>query len=169
MKNSIIEIIKKYQTIIFVILATLIISALFIILIIFVKKSTTQTPSQVTKQEQPSPTLQPPKDYSIEIGTQNPGITLVVDRVSMVNRGWLVIHQDQNGQVGPLLQEVIPPAEVGILERSIFFLRDPLISGQKYFMMIHTDDGDSKFEYPGPDEQALNSKGEVVMQPFSVK
>lgn len=118
----------------------------------------------------PRPTKPPlPKDYDLKISDQRAGITLTVDTLTSPKNGWFVVYKDANGKPGELLEEAIPPFEGGTYENIVFILRTPLLLGQKYFAVLHTEDGDEAFRFPKSDQEALNSKGEKVMQQFAVK
>lgn len=116
--------------------------------------------SQSAVSPRPRPTKPPlPKDYDLKISDQLAGITLTVDSLAAPKGGWLVVYKSANGKVGELLEEAIPPYEAGTYNDIVFILRTPLTLGQKYFALLHTEDR----------KEALNSKGEKVMQQFIVK
>lgn len=127
--------------------------------------------SQAQPKPAPSrpPKPQPPKDYDLKISDQFEGITITLDLLASPKKGWFVLYKDAGGVPGELLEEAIPPYEAGTYSGIVFFLRTPLVSGQKYFAILHTEDGDAEFNFPGPDKEALNSKGDKVMQSFIVK
>ena len=90
---------------------------------------------------------------------------VVVSRVSMPIRGWLVIHGDVGGQPGPILGKV--PLTVGeFTDVSVVLIVPP--KSEKLWAMIHVDKGKLglyDFGVDGPLEQG----GSVVMMPFSAK
>ncbi len=121
--------------------------------------SNTSTSSAGVKKTSSSPSPIP-ADYSLEVHTQPAGNMLTITKVNMPKAGHLVIYSDDNGKVGQLLQEVIPPLWPGTSEDGVFFLRDDLSSGQKYFLVIHSDN---------PNEPVKNSAGNQVKAEFSVQ
>jgi hypothetical protein len=90
---------------------------------------------------------------------------VVVSRVSMSRRGWLVIHGDVRGQPGPILGKM--PLNVGEYTNvSVVLIVPP--KSEKLWAMLHVDEGKLglyDFAVDGPLEQG----GSVVMAPFSTK
>ncbi len=101
-----------------------------------------------------------PEDYSLEIGPQDPGTIIVLDKVGMLKMGWLVLYSNDGGKIGQVLEEAIPPLTQGTTEKAVLFLKDPLVSGQKYFVQIQNTPDDAPVK---------NSKGENVLKEFIVK
>ncbi len=90
---------------------------------------------------------------------------VVVSRVLVSKRGWLVIHGDVAGHPGPILGKV--PLKVGEYTNLAVTLIVPPKT-QKLWAMLHIDEGKPgvyDFEIDGPLEQ----DGSVVAQPFSTK
>lgn len=137
------------------------------------EKGQVESPAS-SEKNQPQPPLKrppkppPPKDYDLKISDQSEGITVTVDYLASPKGGWFVIYKDVGGNP-LLLEEAIPPYEAGTYSGIVFFLRTPTVSGQKYFAILHTEDGNGSFDFPGNDSEALNSKSEKVMQSFVVK
>jgi hypothetical protein len=90
---------------------------------------------------------------------------VVVSKVSMPKRGWLVIHGDVRGQPGPILGKV--PLSAGeSRDVSVALIVPP--KSEKLWAMLHVDEGKLglyDFVIDGPLEQG----GSVVMMPFSTK
>jgi hypothetical protein len=90
---------------------------------------------------------------------------VVVSRVVISKRGWLVIHGDVAGHPGPILGKV--PLNAGESTNLAVTLIVPPKT-QKLWAMLHVDEGKPgvyDFEIDGPLEQ----DGSVVTQPFSIK
>ncbi len=90
---------------------------------------------------------------------------VVVSRVLVSKRGWLVIHGDVAGHPGPILGKV--PLNAGESTNLAVTLIVPPKT-QKLWAMIHVDEGKVgvyDFEIDGPLEQ----DGSIVAQPFSTK
>lgn len=74
---------------------------------------------------------------------------LVIDRVTAVSDGWLVIHGDDNGAVGPVLGYA--PVTAGDNEQ-VQVTIDPLQASPTLYAMLHTDVGTiGRYEFPGVD------------------
>jgi hypothetical protein len=90
---------------------------------------------------------------------------VVVSRVRMPIRGWLVIHGDVGGQPGPILGKV--PLNVGeFADVPVVLIVPP--KSEKLWAMLHVDKGKPglyDFGIDGPLEQG----GSVVMMPFTAK
>lgn len=162
-----------------VILVVVVVSNIIIAgLVVYLAKVTTK-PQQPSKADQeasssaqltpPKPTKPPiPKDWGLKISDQAQGATITVDYLAALKPGWVIIYGDEGGQPGKIISETIPPFEAGTFENNVFILRTPLING-RYFAVLHTEDDNGSFDFPGSDKEALDSKGGKIIQSFTVK
>lgn len=133
-------------------------------------ENTKSTKQQVLPTPIPTPTPTPSaSDFVMRIAPQKAGISLVIDYLEVPKASWIVIHKSDGGKPGEIIGELIPIAQPGIYKKIAFISRDQLVSGKEYVAMVHVDDGDVRFKFPGPDNPAKDSKGEVIMQPFTVR
>jgi len=92
------------------------------------------------------------------------GTTVIVDSVTAVDDGWMVIHLGQDGKPGPVLGQTAVPA--GTTENVVVALDPPLEAGTELWAMLHVDAGTAgTYEFPGPDAP-VTVDGAIVMMPF---
>lgn len=98
----------------------------------------------------------------IVMGDQFPGNVVFLSSVTLANGGWVVIHKDNAGTPG----EVIGAQyfDKGINTGKIT-LTKPTVEGGLYYAMLHSDDGDKKFD-EAKDVPLKDSKGSVIMKIF---
>jgi hypothetical protein len=98
----------------------------------------------------------------IVVSDQYPGNVVYVSSVQLANAGWVEIHKDNNGTPGAIIgsayfEKGINPGKITLTENTV--------DGGTYYAMIHTDDGDKKFD-PAKDLPLKDSKGNIVMKLF---
>lgn len=98
----------------------------------------------------------------IIMGDQFPGNVVFLSSVNLANGGWVVIHKDNAGTPG----EVIGAQyfDKGINTGKIT-LTKPTVDGGLYYAVLHSDDGDKKFD-EAKDLPLKDSKGSVIMKIF---
>jgi hypothetical protein len=111
-------------------------------------------------------TILPGDANALIVADQNPNnLGVLVDSVSLVAPGFVVIHEDVNGAPGAIVgsSTLIP---VGV--RYNMNVITTLTPGKYYWAMLHTDDGNGIFN-PATDVAANNPNGDAVMVRFMVK
>jgi hypothetical protein len=101
------------------------------------------------------------------ISEQSPGDKVVVDKAQLDKESWVVIYEDNNGELGKILGARLFPA--GLTEmREVFLLRSTT-STLRYYALIHSESGDGDFDYK--DDIALTDAGgeRLVITSFTVK
>jgi len=93
---------------------------------------------------------------------QYPGNVVYLTSVQLSAPGWVVIHSDKNGQPGDIIGSAY--FDKGINPGKITLTKS-MIDGQTYYAMIHSDDGDKKFN-PAKDLPLKNTVGSIIMQIF---
>lgn len=97
------------------------------------------------------------------VGGRLAGDPIVITKVKLSTPGYVVIHADNNGVPGTILAEsALLPA--GVTADVTIELGRTTKAGQTYWAMLHGDDGDGKFEFPGPDAPIKNESGDIVMK-----
>lgn len=98
----------------------------------------------------------------IVVGDQFPGNVVFLSSVTLANGGWVAIHKDNAGTPG----EVIGAQyfDKGINTGKIT-LTKPTVEGGLYYAVLHSDDGDKKFDV-AKDQPLKDSKGNVIMKIF---
>ncbi len=100
----------------------------------------------------------------ILVSDQYPGNVVFISSVQLANPGWVEIHKDNNGTPGAIIGSQY--FEKGTFNGKIT-LTENTVDGQLYYAMIHSDDGDKKFD--GTKDLPLkDAQGNVVMKPFRV-
>ncbi len=118
----------------------------------------------------PTPTVSPtPEPPAPELSVSNQILEddgqLTIDRVVARIAGWVVIHADEEGEVGSVLGYVnVAEGE----SENITVEIDPFKASPTLYAMLHIDGGQSgSFEFPGPDRPIL-IESDFVMEPFEV-
>lgn len=103
----------------------------------------------------------------ISVSKHTPAKTAVIDSVTLSKPGFVAIHENQNGQPGAILgvSGLLP---AGKHENSTIELSRKTAPGENLFAMVHADNGDGKFEFPGPDEPAKKEDNTIVQMQLQV-
>lgn len=99
----------------------------------------------------------------IVMGDQFPGNQVFVSSVQLVNPAWIVIHKDNAGQPGDVIGYGYYSA--GINPGGKITLTSPTVEGGIYYAMLHSDDGDKKFDIK-KDLPLKDAKGNIIMKTF---
>lgn len=93
------------------------------------------------------------------------GTSIVVDSVSLEGgTGHIAIHIDVDGTPGAVVGN--GPVPEGVTPELVIPFDDPAASGT-YWPMLHIDNGNGIYEFPGPDAP-LVVEGEPVMTPIEL-
>ncbi len=102
----------------------------------------------------------------IDIKTQSPGKTVNILKVAMEKDGWVVIHENRDGEPGVIL------GAYRFSEGTFNNIEIPLLvaieQSEDYFAVIHDDDGDKKFNHK-IDTPRENAEGSMILTEFNVK
>lgn len=98
----------------------------------------------------------------IVMSDQFPGNVVFLSSVTLANGGWVEIHKDNNGVPGEIIGSQY--FEKGINTGKIT-LTKPTVEGGLYYAMLHSDDGDKKFD-AAKDLPLKNTKGDIIMKMF---
>lgn len=100
----------------------------------------------------------------ITVNNQDPGNSIMIENIQLSERGYVVIHEDDNGSPGNVI------GHSGLLSGNISNVIIPLerlASNEMLHAMLHVDDGDYQYEFPG-DDSPLKQNGEIVVESFEV-
>lgn len=98
----------------------------------------------------------------VVVSDQFPGNVVTVSSVSLANGGWVAIHKDNAGTPGVTIGQTY--FDKGINTGKVT-LTTPTVEGGVYYAMLHSDDGDKKFDI-SKDLPLKDSKGSVIMKIF---
>lgn len=98
----------------------------------------------------------------IVMSDQYPGNVVFISSVQFDQPGWVVIHKDNNGKPGAVIGSTYFPK--GINPGRVN-LSEPTIEGGVYYAMLHSDDGDEKFD-ASKDLPLKDSAGREIMKIF---
>ncbi len=98
----------------------------------------------------------------ITVSDQYPGNVVYVSSAQFANAGWVEIHKDNAGTPGAIIGSMyfnkgINPGKITLTEKTV--------DGGTYYAMLHSDDGDKKFD-AAKDLPLKNSKGDIIMKVF---
>ena len=108
------------------------------------------------------------KDSSIEAIAQPADSSVTVDSASFVAPGYIVIHEQVDGAPGPVIGSSAL-YEAGSFQDVSVALDRESVSGETLYAMLHDDDGNAEYEFPGPDAPTTNEAGDVVVLPFEIE
>lgn len=103
-----------------------------------------------------------PGANGIVMSDQYPGNVVYLSSVQMDKAGWVEIHKDNNGQPGAIIGSAWAPAGISPVKVT---LTEPLIDGSTYYAMLHSDNGDQKFN-AATDLPIKDANGNIVMRVF---
>jgi hypothetical protein len=120
-------------------------------------------PSEILKESSP-------QDSSVSINSlvvanQTAGGTVVVSSVSLMKDGWVVIHEDRDGEPGNILGAQRFTAGLHTEGGEVDLLRWTE-TGLIYYAMLHRDDANRAFDHTH-DLPILNEQGDVVLVKFT--
>lgn len=118
--------------------------------------ATTPTPTPIVAEDK----------TMVAVGIHTPAKTVVVDKVTLKKSGFVVIHEDTKGQAGGILG-ASGLLQEGTHENIVIELTRKTVEGESFIAMIHTDNGDGKFD-PTVDEPAKDESGVVSQATFQV-
>ncbi len=142
---------------------TAIVIIVLIIIGIFVFRGDSK--SEITNEENPTEQTDSTSTKEVNrivMSDQYPGNVVQLTSVQLAKDGWVVIHADKDGQPGDVIGSAYFSA--GINPGKITLSRST-VDGGVYYAMIHTDDGDKKFD-PAKDLPLKDSKGSIIMKLF---
>ncbi len=99
---------------------------------------------------------------TIIVSDQYPGNVVYVSSVQLAKGGWVEIHKDNAGQPGAIIGSAWVDAGVNPVKITV---TSPIVDGSTYYAMLHSDDGDKKFD-AAKDLPMKDSKGNIIMQIF---
>lgn len=100
--------------------------------------------------------------------TQSPGREVGIGEVRLTQNAYVVIHRETDGKPGKVIGNsslLLPGDNHGVLVAVQEDLRD----GDRIFAMLHSDDGNGVYEFPGPDAPLKDEAGSIVMIELLVK
>jgi hypothetical protein len=92
----------------------------------------------------------PSERIAYQVRTVYAGDEVLVEDIKLIIPGYFVIFVDDDGEIGEIVGNsyLLPPGEK---EKLKIKLKRKLLEGEIIYIGLHSDDGDSVFEYPGPD------------------
>lgn len=81
----------------------------------------------------------------LSVANQPAGSRVLVSKVSLGERSWLAVRDDQNGAPGWILGA--KRLEPGDHDEAVIELLRPTVAGRSYFIFIYRDDGDMAFDH----------------------
>ncbi|MEI6221874.1 MAG: hypothetical protein WCP97_03835 [bacterium] len=101
---------------------------------------------------------------SVMVGMQQPGTTVLLSLITLEKEGWVAIHENDNEKPGKVIgsQYFGPGASSGVIT-----VNPALEKGKTYFAVIHSDDGDKKFD-AAKDLLLKDDSGNIILKNFLV-
>ncbi len=150
--------IKTWQWVVTVI----VIIALIVIGILVFGNGKESTDEGMTQETDTTSTMTSNEANRIIMGDQFPGNQVFVTTVQLANGGWVEIHKDNAGVPGEIIGSMY--FDKGINTGKIT-LTKATVEGGLYYAMLHSDDGDKKFD-AAKDLPLKDAKGNIIMKLF---
>lgn len=134
--------------------------------LLFVGAGCAQTQTKIeAPPSAPAPAAQAPEPMfrnMIEVKDQKSGDEAMVDTVSLEKKGYVVVHEDDNGSVGKIVghSDLLNPGET----KSVT-LKMKLHPGLSHSAMLHVDNGDGVFD-ERQDLPLKDENGVYIMKSF---
>ncbi len=123
---------------------------------------TKSAPAPADGSDQTTNTAPTSGTNQIVVSDQYPGNVVYVSSVQLTAPGWVAIHKDNGGMPGTIIGEVYVNAGVNPARIT---LSEPIVDGATYYAMLHSDNGDKKFD-ASSDLPIKDSKGNIIMRIF---
>jgi len=143
-----------------------------VVLIIVVGLAATKNKGKKTLQ--PSVTTdttmdkEAPADSSVAVSNQAAASALRIDSAMFAKPGYVVIHEQKDGKPGPVIghSNMYKPGTYNDI--SVTLDRQSIL-GETLYAMLHDDDGNSEYVFPGEDTPTVNDAGDVVVMPLDIQ
>ncbi len=175
--NNILNNLKQNKVATELLILTLIATGLLISLSMLQINPKREIVSQPTNQSEtsvsiptptPFPVSQKPIEFRLRLRIQSPERVINTDYLSATSSGWLVLHEDNNGVPGKVIEPAIPSFDAGVYNQEIFILSEALVTGKSYWAVLYKGGGSYTFKIENA-QVATNLKGEKVQQLFTVR
>jgi len=123
------------------------------------------SPEEVTEEEGDA---MEKDDSSITASDQPAASSVAIDSATLIAPGYIVIHEQTDGELGPVIGNG-ELYEAGSFENVSVALDRPSVTGETLYAMLHDDDGNGLYEFPGADAPTVNKAGEIVVLPFEIE
>lgn len=124
------------------------------------KGSSTSTDETATSADDNSNT--PGALNRVVMNDQYPGNVVYLNSAQFAAPGWVVIHADNAGTPGKIIGQTY--FDAGINPGKIT-LTQPMVDGATYYAMMHSDNGDKKFDAT-VDVPLKDANGNIIMKVF---
>lgn len=148
-----------------------VVGAVIVIAIIVILLATRTRSTQPVVLATPSPTATAAAtvaDSTVVVVNQKASSSVKIDQAALVKPGYIVIHEQKDGELGPTIGNS-QLYQAGTFENVTVELSRPAVSGETLYAMLHDDDGNGVYEFPGPDAPTQNAAGQVVLLPFEIE
>jgi len=103
---------------------------------------------------------------SLTLEDQPRGEGVIIKSMTLDKPGFVVIHKDGGGKPGPVIGHSAL-ISAGTHE-NVKVMFDSAQAGERVFPMLHYDDGDGQYKFPGPDGP-VKADGKVLVGPVNWK
>lgn len=144
-----------------------IIWAVVIILIIIGAYFFSRGDGEISEPTTPAPSQETiTADNAVNVESQKPGTEVIVGTVILENPGYVVIHEDANEAPGSVIGNSNLLATRN--DDVVVELERQSKAGETLYAMLHTDDGDGIYEFPGDDVPLKDEAGKIILAKFTI-
>jgi len=103
---------------------------------------------------------------SVETADNMPGTSVVIPKVVLAKSGFIMIHKSNDGRTGAI---VMTGDYLSAGEHTNVVVKTGITTqvGEKYFAMLHSDNGNEKYDDPGADPPVIGDNG-IVQTEFEI-
>jgi len=103
---------------------------------------------------------------SLTLEDQPRGDGVIIKSMTLDKPGFVVIHKDGGGKPGPVIGH--SPVMAAGTHENVKVDFDNAQAGARVFPMLHYDNGDGQYQFPGPDGP-VKANGKVLVGPVNWK
>ncbi|GMQ95333.1 MAG: hypothetical protein BMS9Abin13_446 [Patescibacteria group bacterium] len=105
---------------------------------------------------------------TIVVPEQAGGEEAFIEHVSFIDGGFVVIHRASEEVTPGAIIGVSDFLPAGVKENFLIDLSEEVLEGDVLFAMLHNDDGDETFSFPGPDVPLAGDEEAIVLMKFTI-
>lgn len=101
------------------------------------------------------------------VSEQELGSDVLIDEARLSAPGFIAIHEDRDGGPGRIIGATTILSS-GAHENVQVPVNRDTEDGERLYAMLHEDDGDGLFLFPGPDAPMTDDSGKIIVREFSI-
>jgi plastocyanin len=104
---------------------------------------------------------------SVSVSNQKVDNIIIVSSARLEVAGYIAVHEDKNGAPGPVIGNSALLTTGSYNDVSVTLKRATKV-GESLYAMLHKDNGDGVYKFPGDDLPVTDDAGKVVLAKFTI-